>query len=152
MRGRVKWFNNAKGYGFISASSGDDVFVHYTAIATQGFRTLKQSTVVEFEVVTTSKGLQATHVRDLGADGMIAGASGGETKISREQGEKPPATREFSPSDSPPEEKEKSALKRRNRRRRSRGSAGTTRGEAPTKIEPPRSPAVSASDDTEWWR
>jgi CspA family cold shock protein len=61
--GTVKWFNDAKGFGFISQESGDDVFVHHTAINMDGFRTLKEGEKVEFDVVRGPKGLQAANVR-----------------------------------------------------------------------------------------
>ncbi len=61
--GIVKWFNDAKGFGFISQEGGDDVFVHHTAISMDGFRTLKEGETVEFEVVRGPKGLQAANVR-----------------------------------------------------------------------------------------
>ena len=60
--GRVKWFNNAKGYGFIERSSGGDVFVHHTAIHADGYRTLEEGQSVEFTVVQGPKGLQAQEV------------------------------------------------------------------------------------------
>jgi cold shock protein len=60
--GRVKWFNNAKGYGFIERSSGGDVFVHHTAIQAEGYRTLEEGQSVEFTVVQGPKGLQAQEV------------------------------------------------------------------------------------------
>jgi len=60
--GNVKWFHDAKGYGFIGRSDGPDVFVHYTAIVAQGHRTLREGDVVEFEVVQGAKGPQATNV------------------------------------------------------------------------------------------
>jgi CspA family cold shock protein len=61
--GRVKWFNEAKGYGFITQDGGEDVFVHYSAISGSGFRTLAEGEAVEFEVTRGPKGLQATNVR-----------------------------------------------------------------------------------------
>jgi cold shock protein len=61
--GTVKWFNDAKGFGFISQDGGEDVFVHHTAIEMDGFRTLKEGEQVEFEVVRGPKGLQAARVR-----------------------------------------------------------------------------------------
>jgi CspA family cold shock protein len=60
--GRVKWFNNAKGYGFIERSQGGDVFVHHTAIQAEGYRTLEEGQTVEFTVVQGPKGLQAQEV------------------------------------------------------------------------------------------
>lgn len=61
-RGRVKWFSEAKGYGFIEREEGDDVFIHYTAISAEGFRTLAEGQEVEFEVVQGAKGPQAENV------------------------------------------------------------------------------------------
>jgi len=61
-RGTVKWFNAAKGYGFIQRESGEDVFVHYSAIQTDGYRSLDEGAVVEFEVTRGPKGLQAANV------------------------------------------------------------------------------------------
>ena len=63
--GTVKWFNDAKGYGFISRDAGGDVFVHYSAIDGEGFRTLREDQRVEFAVKQGPKGLQATNVRAL---------------------------------------------------------------------------------------
>ena len=61
-QGTVKWFNNAKGYGFISRENGADVFVHHTAILADGFRSLNEGDRVSFEVVDGTKGLQARNV------------------------------------------------------------------------------------------
>jgi CspA family cold shock protein len=61
--GQVKWFNDAKGYGFITQDGGEDVFVHYSAISGQGFRSLAEGDKVEFEVTRGPKGLQASNVR-----------------------------------------------------------------------------------------
>jgi CspA family cold shock protein len=61
-QGTVKWFNNAKGYGFISRNSGDDVFVHHSAIQGDGFKSLNEGDSVEFEVTQGAKGLQAQDV------------------------------------------------------------------------------------------
>lgn len=63
MKGTVKWFNSTKGFGFISTESGDDVFVHYSALEETGeFRTLEEGQAVEFEVVDGAKGPQASGV------------------------------------------------------------------------------------------
>jgi cold shock protein len=61
-KGVVKWFNGAKGYGFIQRENGEDVFVHYKAIVGEGYRTLNQGDAVQFEVETGPKGLQASNV------------------------------------------------------------------------------------------
>ncbi len=63
--GRVKWFNNKKGYGFIERQEGGDVFVHYTAIKAEGFRSLEEGEIVTFDVVRGPKGLQAENVERL---------------------------------------------------------------------------------------
>jgi len=60
--GIVKWFDNKKGYGFIKREEGDDVFVHYSAIQGDGFKTLEQDMKVSFEVIQGPKGLQASNV------------------------------------------------------------------------------------------
>ena len=60
--GNVKWFNDAKGFGFITAENGDDVFVHFSSIQGGGFRSLAEGAAVEFEVVRGPKGLQASNV------------------------------------------------------------------------------------------
>ena len=61
-KGQVKWFNAGKGYGFIQRNTGEDVFVHYSVIEMEGFRTLQQGSEVEFVVKTGPKGLQADSV------------------------------------------------------------------------------------------
>ncbi len=61
-KGRVKWFNEQKGFGFISREDGNDVFVHFSAIKRDGFKTLNEGDEVEFEVTKGPKGLQATDV------------------------------------------------------------------------------------------
>ena len=65
MIGTVKWFNNAKGYGFIGRNEGPDVFIHYTAILGVGYRTLAEGDSVEFEIVEGPKGPQAADVRKI---------------------------------------------------------------------------------------
>ena len=65
-QGTVKWFNDAKGYGFIAREQGEDVFVHFRAIRGDGYRTLDQGQRVEFEVTQSEKGLQANDVAALG--------------------------------------------------------------------------------------
>lgn len=60
--GKVKWFNDTKGFGFIQQESGEDVFVHYTAITGDGFKTLKEGDDVEFEITQGPKGPQASNV------------------------------------------------------------------------------------------
>jgi CspA family cold shock protein len=62
-QGKVKWFNDAKGYGFISRDSGPDVFVHHSSIVAEGYRSLAEGDTVEFEVTQGQKGPQATNVR-----------------------------------------------------------------------------------------
>ena len=64
-QGPVKWFNDAKGFGFISRQSGEDVFVHFTAIQANGFRSLQEGQAVQFEVKKGPKGLQAENVQPL---------------------------------------------------------------------------------------
>ena len=59
---KVKWFNNEKGYGFIDYAAGEDVFVHYTAIKHEGYKTLSEGQDVSFDLVETPKGLQAVNV------------------------------------------------------------------------------------------
>ena len=65
MRGKVKWFNNDKGYGFIDYTSCEDIFVHYSAIKADGYRTLTEGQLVTFDLVETPKGLQAVNVEML---------------------------------------------------------------------------------------
>ncbi len=61
--GKVKWFNESKGYGFISQEGGGDVFVHFSAIQADGFKTLKEGQTVSFDVTNGKKGLEAENVR-----------------------------------------------------------------------------------------
>lgn len=61
--GKVKWFDNKKGYGFIAQDSGQDVFVHHTSIVGQGYKTLNEGETVNFEVIDSGKGLKAQNVQ-----------------------------------------------------------------------------------------
>ncbi len=63
MSGNVKWFNNEKGYGFIDYSEGEDIFVHYSAIRQDGYKTLSEGQRVDFDLIETPKGLQAVNVK-----------------------------------------------------------------------------------------
>ena len=65
MRGTVKWFNNQKGYGFISYESGNDVFVHYSGLNMEGFKSLEEGQEVEYDVTEGAKGPQAVNVTKL---------------------------------------------------------------------------------------
>ncbi len=67
LKGKVKWFNNDKGYGFIEYDNTGDIFVHYSSILSQGYRTLVEGQYVEFELVQTDKGLQAKNVVEIKA-------------------------------------------------------------------------------------
>jgi len=62
MKGTVKWFNNQKGYGFISDENGNDFFVHYSGLQMEGFKSIEEGAAVEFDVVQGTKGPQATNV------------------------------------------------------------------------------------------
>ena len=62
LKGTVKWFNNQKGYGFIQDENGKDIFVHYTGLDMEGFRSLDEGNKVEFDLVEGEKGIQASHV------------------------------------------------------------------------------------------
>ncbi|HEY8529780.1 MAG: cold-shock protein [Paenibacillaceae bacterium ZCTH02-B3] len=62
MQGRVKWFNAEKGYGFIETEEGGDVFVHYSAIQMEGYKTLEEGQIVEFDIVQGARGPQAANV------------------------------------------------------------------------------------------
>lgn len=67
LRGKVKWFNNDKGFGFIEYNDKEDIFVHYSSILSEGFKTLVEGQYVEFELVQTDKGLQAKNVVEIKA-------------------------------------------------------------------------------------
>lgn len=87
--GTVKWFNNAKGYGFILPDEGgEDLFVHYTSIVMEGYKTLKAGQSVTFEVVKGGKGLHATNIRSPeGADGAASAESSEATASGNGQGD-----------------------------------------------------------------
>lgn len=63
MRGTVKWFNNEKGYGFIQCQNFEDIFVHFSAIKKEGYKSLKEGEIVDFKLIETEKGLQAKNVQ-----------------------------------------------------------------------------------------
>ena len=64
-KGTVKWFNNQKGYGFISDEAGNDIFVHYSGLNMEGYKTLEEGWDVEFDVITGDRGEQAANVRHI---------------------------------------------------------------------------------------
>ena len=66
--GRVKWFDNKKGFGFISGETGTDIFVHYSSIQTPGYKTLKEGELVQFELIESDKGFKAQNVQRAGAE------------------------------------------------------------------------------------
>lgn len=70
MKAKVKWFNNDKGYGFINYSDEEDIFVHYSAIKKQGYKTLSEGEEVEFNLINTDKGYQAQNVESLSLVGI----------------------------------------------------------------------------------
>ncbi len=72
MIGRVKWFNNEKGYGFIEYQNLEDIFVHYSAISKEGYKTLEEGTSVYFKLIETSKGLQAIEVKEVSTNETVA--------------------------------------------------------------------------------
>ncbi len=63
MKGKVKWFSNQKGYGFVTTEDGKDVFVHHSAIQGEGYKTLNEGQEVEFDIITGPKGQQASNVK-----------------------------------------------------------------------------------------
>ncbi len=71
-KGIIKWFNNEKGYGFINGSVDEDIFVHYTAINQEGYKTLSEGQTVEFDLIKTEKGLQATNVKAIKEEELTA--------------------------------------------------------------------------------
>ena len=75
VQGMVKWYNEAKGFGFIGVQGGEDVFVHYNAIQANGYRTLPEFAIVEFEIVQGKKGPQAENVQVLGVSPPVGGGN-----------------------------------------------------------------------------
>ena len=71
-QGQVKWFNDSKGFGFISGDGGQDIFVHHTAILAEGYRSLKEGETVEYDLEPGPKGLKATNVRRIEAVQAVA--------------------------------------------------------------------------------
>lgn len=63
--GKIKWFNNEKGYGFIESANDEDIFVHYSAIKQEGYKSLSEGQTVEYELLETEKGLQAINVKEV---------------------------------------------------------------------------------------
>jgi CspA family cold shock protein len=94
--GRVKWFNDTKGYGFIVIDGTPDIFVHYSAIKMEGFRTLKEGDLVSFELLHSTKGLQAINVSKVGAGAESsepAGQSGSTPSLEEDSLEYEPELR-----------------------------------------------------------
>ena len=95
LKGTVKWFNNAKGYGFIGRDDGPDVFVHYSAISSEGYKSLQEGDPVEFEIVQGQKGPQAANVskgsQEQGSQELREPEGGSETPTS-------PTVIEFDPA------------------------------------------------------
>ena len=71
-KGIIKWFNNEKGYGFINGKVNEDIFVHYTSIKTNGYRTLSEGEEVEYKLIKTDKGLQAIDVKPIKEQELIS--------------------------------------------------------------------------------
>ena len=69
--GKIKWFNNEKGYGFIEGEHDEDIFVHYSAIEQEGYKTLKEGEIVEFTLIETAKGSQAINVREVKLSSVV---------------------------------------------------------------------------------
>jgi len=78
IRGSVKWFNNPKGYGFLGRDGGADVFIHFSAIASEGYKSLQEGDQVEFEIVQGQKGPQAANVTKITLDPEPASSRSGD--------------------------------------------------------------------------
>ncbi|MBC8218557.1 MAG: cold shock domain-containing protein [Planctomycetes bacterium] len=83
--GTVKWFNPRKGYGFIATTDGRDIFVHYSSISSDGYKTLAEGDPVTFDVVEGDKGLRAENVVPQGASAEASGEASGEASESKEE-------------------------------------------------------------------
>jgi CspA family cold shock protein len=68
---KVKWFNNEKGYGFIDYTEDEDIFIHYSTIDQEGYKTLREGQIVEFDLIETEKGLQAVNVKEVKSETTI---------------------------------------------------------------------------------
>ena len=108
--GKVKWFNPRKGYGFIATTDGRDIFVHYSSISSDGYKTLAEGDPVTFDVVEGDKGLRAENVVALGASEGKEEPQGEEGSESKEelQGEEGPESKEELQGEEGPESKEES--------------------------------------------
>jgi cold shock protein len=96
--GKVKWFNNAKGYGFVIAEAGgEDLFVHYSSIQMDGYKTLKAGQDVEFDIEQGPKGLHAVNIRSFESDAGSASSSSDESE-SRDDDERPTKSAFSAPS------------------------------------------------------
>lgn len=71
MISKVKWFNNEKGYGFIDYTEDEDIFIHYSTIDQEGYKTLREGQIVEFDLIETEKGLQAVNVKEVKSETTI---------------------------------------------------------------------------------
>jgi len=89
-KGTVKWFNNAKGFGFLGREDGADVFVHYSSIQSDGYKSLKEGDEVEFDIIEGSKGPQADHVVRIN-EGPPAAAAVAASSVAAPPAEAPPA-------------------------------------------------------------
>jgi len=93
-KGTVKWFNNAKGFGFLGREGGADVFVHYSSIQSEGYKSLKEGDEVEFDIIEGSKGPQADHVVRVNEGppkAAVAQAPAADPPVAAQTTEEPPA-------------------------------------------------------------